>query len=170
MIQRRVSRAALLLCALAAALTLGACGWQLRGAATLPASVSPVHIQGRTAFDPMAPHLAEALQAAGVALADSRAGAASVLRILGGDEGRRVLSVDGRGKGLEYELYQILEIELTGEAGAQLVAPQRLVAREALLNPEIETLGKQREEQDLREAMREDLAWRVVRRLESQLR
>ncbi|MGD2082966.1 MAG: LPS assembly lipoprotein LptE [Chromatiales bacterium] len=170
MMHQRLLRATLPLWGLLATLAVTACGWQLRGATQLPAEISPVYVQGRTPFAAIDRHLARALESAGVRLADSRAGAGSVLRILGEDTGRRLLTVDGRGKGLEYELYQILEFDLTDAAGTELVPPQRLVARQALLNPEIQTLGKQQEQEDLREAMREDLATRVINRLEARLR
>lgn len=170
MMQQRLLRAPLPLCALLATLALSACGWQLRGASALPPAVSPVYIEGRTPFAPIDRHLSRQLEAAGVELTDSRTQASSVLRILGSEAGRRLLTVDGRGKGLEYELFETLEFDLTDRTGSELVPPQRLLARQALLNPEIETLGKAREQDDLREAMREDLAIRAVDRLEAQLR
>jgi LPS-assembly lipoprotein len=170
MIEQRLLRGTLPLWGLLTALALSACGWQLRGVSSLPPDISPVYIQGRTPFAPIDRYLSRQLEAAGAELADSRSQASSVLRILGSDAGRRLLTVDGQGKGLEYELFETLEFDLTDRTGTELVPPQRLLARQALLNPEIETLGKAREQEDLRDAMREDLAIRAVDRLGAQLR
>jgi LPS-assembly lipoprotein len=156
--------------ALFAMLALSACGWHLRGDIDLPGHISPVYVQGTSDLAPLNRRLERALEASGAAVTRSPAEAASTLRIIADDSGRRVLSVDGRGKALEYELYEGIEFSLTGRDGKELVPPQRVGIQRPLLEPEIETLGKHREEADVRRVMREDLVARLLDRLRAQLK
>ncbi len=148
---------------------LSGCGWQLRGSVDLPQRISPVFVRGASDFSPMAKAVERALAASGARVAQHAGEAASVLHLLSDDADRRLVSVDGRGKALEFELIESAQFELLDAAGKQLVGPQRVSSQRVVLNPEIETLGKQREEEDTRRAMREDLAVAILERLRAQL-
>ena len=135
----------------------------------MPQRISPVYVRGVKPFSPTTKALERALEASGTRVASDATRAASVLHLLSDDSGRRVVSVDGRGKALEYELVESVQFELLDAGGKQLVGPQRVTSQRVLLDPEIETLGKQREEGDTRRAMRQDLAVAVLERLRAQL-
>ena len=155
-------------------LLLSGCGFQLRGTsattATLPADISPLQVQGLHGSDPTREELALLLRSGGVRMAAQGAAAAAVLRLSDRQSRRRVIAIDGNGKVLEYELFESLRFELLDGAGEQRIEAQRVDIARSHLNPEVEVLGKETEEQTLRREMRRELAGQIVNRLAAQLR
>jgi LPS-assembly lipoprotein len=156
-------------------LLLQGCGFHLRGSdgtmgASLPASVSPVYIQGLENGGDLRRILEERLYAAGAQLTNDPTAAASQLRISNRSSERRVVAVDGQGKVIEYQLSERLRFSLKGAQDVQWVEPQPVSAVQSYLNPETEVLGKQSEEASLRQDMYRRIADQIVRRLEAQLR
>jgi len=92
-----------------------------------------------------------------------------VLRILEDATDQRVMSVTARNVPREYEIFYTVTFEL--EAGSQqLIEPQSLVATRVYAWSETEVLGKAAEERLLRQALADDLARRVLRRIEASRR
>ncbi len=127
-------------------LTLAACGFQLRGDYTLAPGLSPVYVDKAGPYELRA-ELRAQLRANGVALAKTASLAASSLKILSSSQGRRVLSVDVRGRAREYALdYTILyQFRYNGKDSLErelklsrdlLFDPDSVLA----INTEIETL------------------------------
>ena len=71
--------------------------------------------------------------------------------------------MDSRNKVNEYELIESLQFRIRG--GGRESAPERLAASRLLYSPGTALLARQREETELRQLMREELADRLVRRL-----
>ncbi|MCG8428438.1 MAG: LPS assembly lipoprotein LptE [Chromatiales bacterium] len=152
-------------------LLLSGCGFQLRGASDLPASISPVHIQGVAPNSPIGRELRQLLLDSQVAVSADFKQAASVLRLSDYRSHRRVLSVDNNGKVAEYELHESVRFELIEkQSGKQRLTPQAIGVTRAYINTEEEVLGKQQEEAFLRQDMQRDLAYRLIRRLQAQLK
>ena len=145
--------------------TLAGCGFQLRGqdTATL-ASGEPIHISGLKFHHPLYRALTTALEQADARLSDVPAGA-SRLSIRDVRSTRRVLSVDSRNKTVEYELEESFLFSLRDALGSEQISDQRLRTLRISLNPEIEVLGRKREEEFLRIDMRAELAQRLVERI-----
>jgi LPS-assembly lipoprotein len=150
--------------------TLQGCGFHLRGTADLPPSISPLYIEGLGRHDPLHEEFLMILTSSNVKLAESKNQAATILRVHNPSFNRRVLSVDGAGKVVEYELYQGLNFTLLDVDGKELVSSQRVSTQRSYENTETEGLGKQEEEVQLREDMAADLAGRIASRLQAQLR
>ena len=167
-ILRRIHTTALVLLILTA--ILSGCGFQLRGLASLPASISPLAIEGVGDDSDLRTALTTQIEDAGVRVISDKGEANSVLRITDRRSDRRITALDRNGKVIEYELLESLRFDLTDDAGRALVAPQAVNVVQSYVNPEIEVLGKQQEEESLRRGMRLDLAGQLVRRLETQLR
>lgn len=159
---------------LVALTALQGCGFHLRGdagpdgTAALPPSLSPLRIRGLGAFDPLRNDLKQVLTGANVQVTKEDTGA--ILQISNQNQNRRVLSVDGRGKVVEYEIYHALTFNLLDKTGTELVSPQTVSTQRAYVNPETEVLGKNREEALLRRDMRRDLARRIISRMQKQLK
>ncbi len=149
---------------------LQGCGFHLRGSADLPPSISPLYIEGLGAYDPLRKVLRQTLADSNVQITDNRAQARTILRLRNQEHERRVLSVDGQGKVVEYELHHALDFDLIGADGNTLAEEQTVGTQRAYINTETEVLGKAEEELDVQEDMRVDLASRIVSRLQSQLR
>jgi LPS-assembly lipoprotein len=156
--------------ALLALVVLQGCGFHLRTVADLPPSISPIHIEGLAQNDPMLETLRQVLTEANTQLADSQGQAKTRLRLRNQNFSRRVLSVDSGGKVLEYELHHAFDFDLVDRDGNEKVAKQTVGIQRSYENPETEVLGKQREEAQMREEMRMDLARAITDILRAQAR
>ena len=154
---------ALLLGALA--VNLGGCGFQLQGAGLLPEAVATTYLESSNQYSEFHRSLTDALTARGVEVTESRAEAGAVLRILEDTSGQRVLSVSARNTPQEYEVFYAIGFSLEADGGS-LIDNEFLVATRSYSYDPTQVLGMSAEEQVLREALAEDLARRVLRRIE----
>jgi LPS-assembly lipoprotein len=77
-----------------------------------------------------------------------------------------VLSVSARNTPREYEIFYSVTFAL--RAGAEnLIEPESLIVTRSYTYDETQVLGKNREERVLRQSLADDLARRVVRRIEA---
>ena len=149
----------------ALAFAAGGCGFQLQGAGVLPDVVATTYLDSAKRYTEFHDSLTDALTARGVELTDTRNEAGAVLRILEDTTGQRVLSVSARNTPQEYEVFYAVGFTL--EAGdAALIDNEFLVATRSYSYDATRVLGMSAEEQLLREALAEDLARRVLRRIE----
>ena len=156
-------RTAVLLGALAG--TVAGCGFQLQGAGVLPEAVATTYVESPQRYTEFHVRLSDALAARGVELAESRDEAGAVLRILEDTSGQRVLSVSARNTPQEYEVFYAVGFSLEA-GGTALIDNEFLVATRSYSYDPTQVLGMAAEEQVLREALAEDLARRVLRRIE----
>ena len=145
----------------------GGCGYQLRGAASLPPDLVGVHVAGPR---DVSRALVLLLESGGISVAPGRDSASSVLKLSGEQFHRRVLSVDSdTGKQREFELVYQVAFEVTGAGGEELLAKQKVtLLRDYIFDPNA-VLGKSREEAVLHAEMRRDAAARIVRRVSASL-
>ena len=148
---------------------LPGCGFHLRGASLVPKSLDPVYVQARP-HSALARELKLALKDSEVTLAAEPGQAQGLIRILKEKYGRRVLSVDGRGKVVEYELHFQVQFDGINAKGEPLVERQSVDLVRTFLNEDIEVLGKQEEAELLREDMEDEMANRIIFRLRAQLK
>lgn len=150
------------------------CGYHLRGSgastADLPADISPLHIQGLAQRDFLRLELENMFLNSGIQVSDNAAEAASLLRITDRQSDRRVLTVNSRGKVVEYELRETLGFELADRAGNLRVPVQSLDLVQIYTNRQEQVLGSQREEDYLREDLLRRMSDQVLRQISAQLR
>jgi LPS-assembly lipoprotein len=142
------------------------CGFQLKGAVSLPADVKTVYVATSDELSPFAVELGRALDASGASRATSASAADAVIRVTRDRTGRRVLSVSARNTPQEYQVYYLLGYSIA-RGDEQAVAPQEIEVSRSYSFSESDLLAKDREETILREALARDLADLVVRRLAS---
>jgi LPS-assembly lipoprotein len=159
----RVGGRALLLCL---ALSVGACGFRLEGAGSLPGTMTRTFVDSPTRNSAFVSSLRDALRQRGSELVDSAAQADSVLVISSDDTGQRVLSVSARNIPREYEIYYAVTVSLRSGT-TSLMEPETIIVTRAYTYDETQVLGKSAEEDLLREALARDLARQVLRRIES---
>lgn len=147
--------------------TAGGCGYQLRGAASLPPDLDAVHVAGPRDIGAA---LTLLLDSGGIQVQSTRDSAKAVLRLSGERFDRRVLSVDSNtGKEREFELAYQVAFEVTGADGEELLPKQTVsLVRDYVFDPDA-VLGKSREQNVLRAEMRRDAAARIVRRIAASL-
>ena len=162
----RVTAALRTLAITSVAVAVTACGFHLQGAAQLPEGVHSVRVLASDELTPFAVALKQTLQRSGATLAASSASADAVVRVTRDRSGRRVLSVSARNTPQEYEVFYAVEYSID-RAGKEVVPSQSMELTRNFSFEESQQLAKDREEDVLREAMAQDLAKLVARRLES---
>jgi LPS-assembly lipoprotein len=149
--------------------SLGGCGFHLEGVDALPESMARTYLETDDPGSEFFASLREALRLRGTEVVTTREEALSVLTIIEDSTDERVMSVTARNVPREYELYYAVTFAL--EAGSQrLIEPQSIVATRVYAWNENEVLGKTAEERILRRSLADDLARRVLRRIEASRR
>lgn len=153
------------------AASLGACGFELRGQATLPPSMASTYIAGQQAPgsppSSLALALARALKVNGINIVDKPESATARLLILDEDYRRRILATGDNGVVREYQLEYWVEFALADGNGAPLTAKQQLrVARDILYN-EADVLGRVAGEELARTELIEQAAAAMLRRIQA---
>jgi LPS-assembly lipoprotein len=142
------------------------CGFHLQGAGSLPPELAKTYLASPAPRSEFLLSLTEALRLRGSEVVTAREQAESVLNIVSDQTGQRVLSVTAGNIPREYEIYYVVTFSL--QVGEQkLIENESLVVTRSYTYDETEVLAKASEEQILRRALAEDLARRVVRRIEA---
>lgn len=144
----------------------GGCGFQLAGAGTLPSSMQRTFVASATPNSEFAGSLRMALRARGSELVDSPQQADAVVVVTGDTAGQRVLSVSARNIPREYEIYYSVTVALESD-GERIMEPETLIVTRSYTYDETRVLGKGAEERVLRQALADDLARQVLRRVVS---
>ena len=141
------------------------CGFQLRGAANLPDSLKTMYVQGVDLKRGLGRELRLGLTHNGITVIDDYQEGAAVLTILENKIERRVLSVGGDAKVSEYELFGTLNFNITDDLGQALAEAQQVQAIRDYQFDQNQVLGKDEEENVLREQINQQLVQSLLRRL-----
>jgi LPS-assembly lipoprotein len=156
---RRAGRAALLL-------MLGiiaSCGFQLRGAQTLPFDSIYVNAPPNS---PLGSTLRRQIRSGTNAHAVQEAKVASaVLDILGETQTKEVLTLNAQGRAVEYRLVYRLRFRLHNGKGTEFISPTELRAQRDISINDSQVLSKQSEEGLLYRDMQADLVQQMLRRV-----
>jgi LPS-assembly lipoprotein len=152
--------------AYASALALAGCGFHLEGAGTLPPAMAKTYLAGADPHSDFILSLTDALRLHGSEIVSSPEAADAVVSISRDDTGQRVLSVSARNIPREYEVFYAVTFSL--QVGSEsLIEPQSIVVTRSYTYDETQVLAKAAEEGVLRRALADDLARRVVRRIQA---
>ena len=152
---------------LASMLAAAGCGYQLRGAVSLPPGLDAIHVDGPPGIGAA---LVQALEGGGARIASVRDSTSALLQLSDERFDRRVLSVDpDTGKEREFELAYRVTFRLTGGDGEELVSTQTVSLLRDYVFDSDALLGASHEQGILRTEMRRDAAGQVVRRIEAAL-
>lgn len=147
-----------------ACLALAACGFQLQGVSSYPPELQAVYLEVPDPNSDLAVQLRRALEAGGVTLVQDITAGTATLRLADERYGRRVKSVSAQNRPTEYEVFYEAEYLVEGAEGLLLPA-QRVARTRVFPYSERDILGKQQEEQLLREALARDIAGLITRQL-----
>ncbi len=151
-------------------LLINGCGYHLRQAAQLPASISPVIINGIGPYSDLSKELAHRLKSDTVQVTRERSEAKTMLNISRYKQQNRTMSVDRSGKVAQTELKHTLEFTLIDASGKILVPTQTVVVTRDYINTEEQKLGKVTEADQLSEGMLGELARQIIIRMQAQLK
>ena len=148
------------------ALSLGACGWRLQGTERLSQTMTVIYVDADDRYTDFNRALRDRLRAAGAKVTERKEDATAVVRIIKDQSGQRVLSVSARNTPEEYEVFYTVEYSVAS-GSTDLIPRQPLEATRDYSYDTTAVLAKQREQSILREALAQDLAAQVLRRLAS---
>ncbi len=142
------------------------CGFHLQGAGTLPSSMMRTFVETERPHSEFLVNLTDVLKQRGAEVLAAPAEGAAVLDISSDETGQRVLSVSARNIPREYEVYYAVTFSL--RVGTEnLITDESLVVTRAYTYDETQVLAKAAEEGILRRALAEDLARRVLQRIQA---
>lgn len=162
------------LIALMATVTLSACGFHLRGAASYPFTsvfvqrpanfgVGTANFTGATA--PVVPDVVAGLTSSGIAVKTKIEDADFAIRFVQVFFDKRVLSLSGGGRAREFELEYRVRYEFVDAKGRAWGEPGEITIRRDFSFAESQALAKEAEEAQLIRDMQLDAASQILRRL-----
>ena len=144
---------------------LGGCGFHLQGSGSLPPVLTKTYVASAAPHSDFVSSMTDALRVRGATIVGKDEPGAAELHVTADDTGQRVLSVSARNIPREYEVYYSITFSL--QVGDQkLIQGETLVVTRSYTFDETQVLAKASEEEVLRRALADDLARRVVRRIE----
>ncbi|MGI9263022.1 MAG: LPS assembly lipoprotein LptE [Woeseiaceae bacterium] len=143
-----------------AALLSAGCGFQLRGAAILPAEMEKTYIEATDRHSLFYRGIRDGLRNAGISVVESANDATAIFAVRGDETGQRVLSVSARNVPREFEVYYTVNYNVETTNRVILAEQQQTLTRDYIWDETL-VLGKEKEEQLLREAIVDDLV-RVI--------
>lgn len=150
---------------LAATLLLAACGFELRGTATLP--FSSMYVQAAPTSLLATQLKRTVLVGTGTRIAERPEQAEVILHILNELQEKQILSLSGGGRVSEFELRYRVSYRLTDAKNREHIPANEIVLRRDFSYTDNQALAKQSEEALLFRDMRDDAVSQLVRRLQA---
>lgn len=151
---------------LALAMLLGACGFQLRGEADLPAEMAATQMLVDDPYSTLARRVRTMLEQNGVEFVEA-ARATAILEIPVNEVVTSVLTIADNARVREYRVSHTVQFRLTDAGGTELLTMQTLHQSREISFDEQRILASSREQEYLKEDLAADLARLLVNRLES---
>ena len=143
-------------------LSLGACGFHLRGTAQLPFDTLYVSGGGTLLGSDLARYLSAA---SNVKVVQTPEEAEATLQVLGEVREKRILSLTTSGRVGEYDLYYRLAFRVQDAKGVVLIPPQQIELKRNITFNDSLALAKEQEEVLLYRDMQNDAVQQAIRRL-----
>jgi LPS-assembly lipoprotein len=160
-LQRRI----VTILALAATLSLGACGFQLRGSGQQASMPFHSVFLGVPDNSPLGTELKRYLRASKVDVVSDKKAAEAVIEVLAEARQKTILSLNTQGRIREYALFYRMTFQVKNSAGAVLLAPTEIVLKRDISFNESQVIAKEKEEELLYRDMQSDLVQQILRRL-----
>ena len=144
---------------------LGACGFQLRGTATLPFETLYVQAPPTSV---LATQVRRAVRAGSTTrIADRPEQAEVILQIVSEAQEKLILSLSGGGRVSEYQLRYRVSFRLTDSKNREHIPASEIVLQRAYSYSDDTALAKEFDEAQLYRSMRDDAVSQLVRRLQA---
>jgi LPS-assembly lipoprotein len=144
---------------------LAACGFQLRGQATLPFETLYISFP---AGNPIGTDLRRFVKAGtSTRLVQDPKDAQATLEVISAVNERQIMSVSGGGRVREFELRYRVSFRLTDAKGVELIPTNEIALRRILPFTDAQVVAKEGEEAMLVREMQSDAAAQILRRLEA---
>ena len=150
---------------LAVSLLLTACGFQLRGTASLPFQSLYVQAPATSQFATLLKRSVRA--GSGTRITDQPGDAEAVLQVLGELQEKQILSLGGSGRVSEYQLRYRVSFRLTDSQNHEHIPATEILLKRDYSFTDDQALSKESEEALLYRDMRNDAVQQMVRRLQA---
>lgn len=147
-------------------MSLGACGYQLRGQASLPAEMTRTAISAPQPRGDLVRQLTLVLSGNQVEVVTKADNPGAVLRISEDRFARTVQSIGATARVREFALHYSVRFKLETGAGEELLAEQHLELTEDYQFDQQQVLGTASEEELIRKDMVRSMSRQILRRLE----
>lgn len=151
---------------LALCMALTACGFRLRGEATLPAGFERLYLEVATPGNALRGDLAAALERAGSRIVATPEQASAIVRIPVNQIRTEILSVGAGARIREFEIRYRVELEVLDATGEVRLERQVIQLARDYTYDEREALGAEQEAEVLRGELQREMLQHVLRRLE----
>lgn len=149
----------------AIAISLGACGFQLRGAPPVSSALEPLDVDCQESVPTsLCQSVQEQLELGGVELATGQ-NAGYHLKIQNFERDRRASAITVQAAAAEYTLRHSVDLELISSDKVPIIASTSLTTTESYRYDETNVLAKQREEENLQRQLNDRLAQQIIFRL-----
>lgn len=148
---------------------LTGCGFHLRGQAQLPPAMAVTYIKTENPHSPLTRALRSALEASGVEVTTEPEAATATVEIIDETFRRRTLAVGSRGEERDYELRHQVRYAVSLADGSRPIPRGTIDTSRNLLYDETDVLGRAEGEEMAIRDMSSDLAWSIIRRLQTAL-
>ena len=141
-------------------LSLSACGFQLRGNASLP--FESIYVEGG---QDIAIDLQRAIRPTTTIVTDNPKDAQAVLQVISEAREKRILTLSSAGRVNEFRLLYRVNFKVIDKAGLELISPQQIELRRDITFNDSQTLAKESEETLLYRDMQSDAVQQIFRRM-----
>ena len=141
-------------------LGLSACGFQLRGNASLP--FESIYVEGG---QDIAIDLQRAIRPTTTKVTENAKDAQAVLQVLSEAREKRILTLSSAGRVNEFRLLYRVNFKVIDKAGLELLSPQQIELRRDITFNDSQTLAKESEETLLYRDMQTDAVQQIFRRM-----
>ena len=138
----------------------------MRGVQSVPTEMERTYISAENRHSPFYQSLRRELSATGVEVVESPLDATAEFAILKDETGQRVLSVSGRNVPREFEVFYTVQYQLTSGETALMEIRQQTLVRDYTWDETL-VLGKEREQEVMRDALVDDLVRVILIQLSS---
>jgi len=145
-----------------------ACGWQMRGAPSLPPEMSIIYIDARDPYGPFARELRRMLDSGDDARVTwEREEATAIVRIRQASSSREILSVNLAGRPEEQRVTYRVEFDVRDAEGNILIDTQRMSLNRDISTDPDDALGARQEANRVARSLEEEIVQSVVLRIEA---
>ena len=155
-----------LLLALAASL-LTACGFHLRGEATLPSGMQRVHVDSADPFGPLKRDLERALQRAGAVIEPAAGDGIAEIRLTAVTLAPIVRSVTANARVNEFTMLYHVELQIEDASGKVILPKQDVEQSRVFTFDQTQAIGTAAEQDEIKKEMERDMVQVVLRKVES---
>ncbi len=153
-----------LLLSLLLCIVVSGCGFQLRGAYSVPESLQTVYLDGENSNSAILKNVKRAMLTSGVTLVKKENSAPHTLYLSDERSEKRSISIDSLAATAEFQIRQFVSYDLRDSKGKVLVGPYELIRERNFQNDINNVVGKRDEERLIREEMNIQLSSQIMRR------